>query len=110
MPSQCLKNQKIMNGIPIMGRIFKITRNWKSIFEQIQNASNEMQTKFNQVWEKASDESSPETMKLFGENWQKSMTDAGMKSFKDFGEIGKNHLMMQMLQFSNILLKIGKRV
>jgi uncharacterized protein YaaW (UPF0174 family) len=70
----------------LWGEYSKSLENWKSIFEQIQNASNDMQTKFNQVWEKASDESSPETMKLFGENWQKSMTDAGMKSFKDFGE------------------------
>lgn len=53
-------------------------------FGQIQNASNDMQTKFNQVWEKASAESSPETIKDFTENWQKSMTSVGIKSFKDF--------------------------
>ena len=31
---------------------------WKSLFEQIQNASNDMQAKFNQVWDKATVESS----------------------------------------------------
>ena len=70
----------------LWGEYSKSLENWKSIFEQIQNASNDMQTKFNQVWEKASAESSPETIKQFGENWQKSMTDAGMKSFSDFTE------------------------
>ena len=59
---------------------------WKSLFEQMQNASNDMQAKFNQVWEKATVESSAETMKLFGENWQKAMNEAGMKYFKEFGE------------------------
>ncbi len=70
----------------LWGEYSKSLENWKSIFEQIQNASNDMQTKFNQVWEKASAESSPETIKDFTENWQKSMTNAGMKSFKDFTE------------------------
>jgi len=64
----------------------KSLENWKTLFEQIQNASNDMQSKFNDVWEKASVESSSETMKLFGENWQKAMSDAGMNSFKDFSE------------------------
>ena len=41
---------------------------------------NQSSTKFG---EKATVESSTDTMKLFGENWQKAMTDAGMKSFKD---------------------------
>ena len=70
----------------LWGEYSKSLENWKSIFEQIQNASNDMQIKFNQVWEKASGESSPETIKDFTENWQKSMTDAGMKSFQDFTE------------------------
>ena len=70
----------------LWGEYSKYLENWKSLFEQIQNASNDMQTKFNQVREKASAESSSETIKQFSENWQKSMTDAGMKSFKDFTE------------------------
>ena len=70
----------------LCGEYSKSLENCKSIFEQIQNASNDMHTKFNQVWEKASAESSPETIKDFTELWQKSMTNAGMKSFKDFTE------------------------
>lgn len=64
----------------------KSLENWKTIFDQIQNATNEMQAKFNEVWEKASKESSANTMKAFGENWQKSLSDAGIKSFKEFGD------------------------
>ena len=70
----------------LWGEYSKSLETWKSMFEQFQNASNDMQTKFNQVWEKASSESSAETLKDFTENWQKSMTDAGMNSFKDFTE------------------------
>jgi len=63
----------------------KSLENWKSLFDQIQSSNNEMQEKFNKVWEKAAGESSNDTLKLFGENWQKAMTDAGMNYFKDFG-------------------------
>ena len=64
----------------------KSLENWKTVFEQIQNATNDIQAKFNEVWEKASKESSVNTMKAFGENWQKSLSDAGIKSFKEFGD------------------------
>ena len=60
--------------------------NWKTLFEKIQNANKDMQAKFNQVWEKATKESSPDTMKSFGENWQKALNDAGMKYFKEFSD------------------------
>lgn len=60
--------------------------NWKTLFEKVQNANNDMQAKFNEVWEKATKESSLDTMKLFGENWQKALSDAGMKSFKEFSD------------------------
>jgi conjugal transfer/entry exclusion protein len=82
----------------LWGQYTKSLENWKSLFEQIQNASNDMQSKFNQVWDKATVESSAETMKLFGENWQKAMNEAGMKSFKE------------MPMFSSNLLKTGKRL
>ena len=48
----------------------KSLENWKTLFEQVQNANNDMQAKFNEVWEKATKESSLDTMKSFGENWQ----------------------------------------
>ena len=70
----------------------KSLENWKTVFEQIQNATNEMQAKFNEVWEKAAKESSMDTMKTFGENWQKSLNDAGIKSFKEFGEAWQKSL------------------
>jgi len=71
----------------LWGEYSKSLETWKSIFEQFQNASNDMQTKFNKVWEKASAESSTETLKDFTENWQKSMSDAANASvFKQFTE------------------------
>ena len=59
---------------------------WKSLFDQIQKANADMQSKFNDVWDKATSESSAETMKLFGENWQKAMVGVGLNSFKEFSE------------------------
>ncbi len=64
----------------------KSLENWKTLFEQVQNANNDMQAKFNEVWEKASKESSLETMKSFGENWQNALGNAGMNSFKEFSD------------------------
>jgi len=70
----------------------KSLENWKTVFDQIQKATNEMQAKFNEVWEKAAKESSVDTMKAFGENWQKSLNEAGIKSFKEFGEAWQKSL------------------
>lgn len=64
----------------------KSLENWRSLFEQIQNASKDMQSKFNNVWDKAAVESSAETIKLFGENWKKSLSDANANAFKEFNE------------------------
>ena len=64
----------------------KSLENWKTLFEQVQNANNDMQAKFNEVWEKATKESSLDTMKSFGENWQNALSKAGMNSFKEFGD------------------------
>lgn len=64
----------------------KSLENWKALFDQIQTASKDMQSKFNDVWDKAVKESSFDTMKLFGENWQKSLNEMGVKSIQDFGQ------------------------
>ena len=80
------KDSKTNEWDSLWGEYSKSLENWKSIFEQFQKASNDMQTKFNQVWEKASAESSPETIKDFTENWQKSMTDTNASVFKQFTE------------------------
>ncbi len=70
----------------------KSLENWKTMFEQVQNANNDMQAKFNEVWEKASKESSLETMKSFGENWQNALSNAGMNSFKEFSDAWQKSL------------------
>ena len=64
----------------------KSLENWKTFFEKIQNANKDLQAKFNEVWEKATKESSLDTTKLFEYNWQKGLNDAGMKSYKEFSD------------------------
>ena len=59
---------------------------WREVFETFQKSTTEMQEKYNEVMQKASTESSKDTMKEFGENWQKAMNDAGINAFKQFGE------------------------
>jgi uncharacterized protein with von Willebrand factor type A (vWA) domain len=87
----------------------KSLENWKSLFEQIQNASNDMQTKFNQVWEKASTESSPETIKDFTENWQKSMTDVNTSAFKQFADNWQKALSSSGLEQMNAYGEMMKK-
>lgn len=64
----------------------KSLEKWKEVFESFQKMTQEMQTKYNQVIEKASTESSKTTMEEFGQNWQKAMNDAGAKSLTQFNE------------------------
>ena len=73
----------------------KSLENWKTLFEQVQNANKDMQAKFNEVWEKATKESSFETMKSFGENWQNALGGTGMNSFKEFSDTWQKALNQQ---------------
>jgi len=59
---------------------------WREVFESFQKITNEMQTKYNEVMEKASSESGKDSMQEFGQNWQKAMNEAGITAFKQFGE------------------------
>ena len=71
----------------------KSLENWKVLFEQMQKASAEMQAKFNEVWEKATAESSNDTMKAFGDNWQNALNKTSMRALEEwqnaFGDTGK---------------------
>ena len=80
------KEQKPNEWDSLWQEYTKSLENWKTIFEQAQKANNDMQAKFNEVWEKATKESSLETMNLFAENWQNALSDAGMTSFKAFSD------------------------
>ena len=82
---------------------------WKSLFEQMQNASNDMQAKFNQVWEKATTESSAETMKSFGENWQKALNDSNASVFKQFAENWQKTLSSSGLEQMNAYGEMMKK-
>ena len=102
-------NSKNNEWDSLWGDYSKSLENWKSLFEQIQNASNDMQTKFNQIWEKASAESSPETIKDFTENWQKSMTDANASSFEQFTENWQKALSSSGLEQMNAYGEMMKK-
>lgn len=71
---------------PLWENFNKSLENWKEVMESFQKAGMQMQEQYTKVMEKATQESSADTMKQFGENWLKSMTDAGFLSFKDFNE------------------------
>jgi uncharacterized protein YaaW (UPF0174 family) len=80
------KEQKQNEWDSLWQNYTKSLENWKTIFEQVQKANNDMQAKFNQVWEKATKESSLETMNSFAENWQNALSDSGMKFFKEYSD------------------------
>ena len=103
------KNSKTNEWDSLWGEYSKSLENWKSIFEQFQKASNDMQTKFNQVWEKASAESSPETIKDFTESWQKSMTDTNASVFKQFTENWQTTLSSSGLEQMNAYGEMMKK-
>lgn len=64
----------------------KSLKTWMQTFESLQKASNDVQSRYNDVMAKALKESSEKTLDQFTENWQKSMSEAGMNAFKQFGE------------------------
>ena len=64
----------------------KVLDKWREVFDAFQKATLDMQKKYNEVMEKAANNSSKDTMKLFGENWQKAMNQAGTDAFKQFSE------------------------
>jgi hypothetical protein len=64
----------------------KSLKTWSLAFESLQKATKDVQSKYNDVMEKALKESSDKTMTQFTENWQKSMNKAGIDTFKQFGD------------------------
>jgi hypothetical protein len=64
----------------------KVFEKWREIFDAFQEATMNMQKKYNEVMEKAANNSSKDTMKLFGENWQKSLNESGANAFKQFSD------------------------
>ena len=64
----------------------KVLEKWREVFDAFQKATAEMQKKYNEVMEKAANNSSKDTMKLFGENWLKSMSQSGTDTFKQFSD------------------------
>ena len=64
----------------------KVLEKWREMFNAFQAATIDMQKKYNEVMEKAANNSSKDTMKLFGENWQKAMSESGSNMFKQFSD------------------------
>ena len=63
----------------------KSLKNWMDAYESLQEATQNVQSKYNDVMAKAVKDSSDKTLNQFTENWQKSMSEAGIKTFKQFG-------------------------
>jgi predicted patatin/cPLA2 family phospholipase len=64
----------------------KALKAWMSSFESLQRATNNVQSKYNDIMAKAVKDSSDKTLNQFTENWQKSMSEDGIKTFKQFGD------------------------
>lgn len=64
----------------------KSLKTWREVFESLQKATNDVQSKYAEVLAKALEDSTGKTMSQFIENWQKSMIDAGMRTFKQLGD------------------------
>lgn len=59
---------------------------WRLSLQSLQKAGSEVQTKYNEVMEKAINESSQNTMNQFLDSWKKAMNQTGLNAFKQFGE------------------------
>ena len=59
---------------------------WRVSFQSVQKAGNEVQTKYQEVMEKALRESSENSMSQFLDNWKNAMNKSGLNAFKEFGE------------------------
>jgi hypothetical protein len=101
------KNEKpTKNWAKLWNEYTMALEKWRISFQSLQKASNDVQTKYHEVMEKALHESSQSTMnqfldswknamnksglnalKQFGENWQKSMDQSGMDQLKTYGEM-----------------------
>ena len=59
---------------------------WRVTFQSLQKAGSEVQTKYNEVMEKAINESSQTSLNQFLDSWKKGMDKAGLIALKQFGE------------------------
>jgi hypothetical protein len=64
----------------------KLLKTWMDIFESLQKATSDVQSKYNEAMAMALKDSSEKTMSEFNENWQKSMGVVGINMFKQFGD------------------------
>jgi len=59
---------------------------WRTSFQSLQKASNDVQTTYNEVMEKGLHESSQSNMNQFLDSWKNAMNQSGLNAFKQFGE------------------------
>ena len=64
----------------------KALKTWMDSFESLKDATTNVQSKCNDVMEKAIKDSSDKTLSQFIETWQKSMSDEGIKAFQQYGD------------------------
>ncbi len=80
------KPRKAKDWDSLWAEYTNLLKKWTQAFESLQKVSSDVQTKYNDVMQKAVSESSEKTLKEFYQNWQKSMNDAAVNAFKEYGK------------------------
>jgi len=85
---------------------------WRTSFQSLQKASNEVQTKYSEAMQKAINESSQSTMNQFLDSWKKAMNESGLNALKQFGENWQNAMdqsgMGQLKTYGEMMTKFAE--
>ena len=81
------KNEKsVKNWSKLWDEYTAAMEKWRTSFQSLQKASSDVQTKHNEVMQKAINESSQTNMNQFLDSWKKAMNESGLNALKQFGE------------------------
>ena len=81
------KNEKsAKNWTKLWNEYTSALEKWRVSFQSLQKASSDVQTKYNEVMEKALNESSQSNMNQFLDSWKNAMNKSGLNALKQFGE------------------------
>ena len=81
------KNEKsAKNWTKLWNEYTSSLEKWRVSFQSLQKASSDVQAKYNEVMEKALNESSQSTMNQFLDSWKNAMNKSGLNALKQFGE------------------------
>lgn len=85
-----VKPRKAKNWDTLWAEYTSLLKKWTQTFESLQKTSSDIQSKYNEVMQKAVNESSEKTLKEFYQNWQKTMNEAAVNAYKEFGKNWQN--------------------